>query len=73
MERVLEGIHCKTVLSYLDDVIVIGQTFEQKLEGLLEAFARFRDAYLNLCPPKMMSIPGDSLHGSHRECGWSPH
>ena len=38
MELVLKGLHWKICLIYLDDVIVIGRTFEEELERLKEVF-----------------------------------
>ena len=36
MEKVFRGLHWKTLLLYLDDVIVIGTSFEQHCERLVE-------------------------------------
>ena len=38
MELVLKGLHWKICLIYLDDVIVVGRTFEEELERLKEVF-----------------------------------
>ena len=52
MEAVLGGLHWNSLLVYLDDVIVFGQTFEQELERLQEVLERFRGANLKLNPKK---------------------
>ena len=52
MEKVLRGLHWRTVLIYLDDVVVFSQTVEQHLERLEEVFIRLRSAKLKLKPRK---------------------
>ena len=52
MEKVLRGLHWKTCLIYLDDVIVFSSTFEEALERLDTVFARFEAAGLKLNPSK---------------------
>ena len=52
MEVVLKGLHWKICLIYLDDVIVMGRTFEEKLQLLKEVFERLARAGLKLKPKK---------------------
>jgi hypothetical protein len=52
MELVLNGLTWRTVLVYLDDVIVLGRRFDDHLENLREVFLRFRNANLKLKPVK---------------------
>ena len=52
MESVLAGMHWRTLLVYLDDVIVFGNTFEEELQRLEEVFHRMRSANLKLNPRK---------------------
>ena len=52
MQNVLNGLLFKTVLCYIDDVLVMSQTFDQHLEHLSEVFQRFREARLRLHPKK---------------------
>ena len=52
MELVLKGFHWKICLIYLDDVIVIGRTFEEELERLEQVFERLAWAGLKLKPKK---------------------
>ena len=52
MQLVLRGLHWDSVLVYLDDVIVFGRTFDEKLNRLRDVFDRLRDAGLKLRPDK---------------------
>ena len=52
MEAVLRGLHWKTLLTYLDDVIVFAQDLEQHCERLSQVFERLRGANLKLKPSK---------------------
>ena len=52
MELVLRGLSWKTCLVYLDDVIVIGRTFEEHLKNLEDVFRRLRNANLQLSTKK---------------------
>ena len=52
MERVLHGLHWKSLLLYLDDVIVISPDFETRVTSLSEVLECFRAAGLKLKPEK---------------------
>ena len=52
MERVLSGLHWKTLLVYLDDIITFGRTVPETISRLEEVFQRLRDAGLKLKPSK---------------------
>ena len=52
MDLLLAGLKWNICLVYLDDVIVVGSTFEEHLFRLREVFQRFRDAGLKLKPNK---------------------
>ena len=52
MEQVLKGLQWKSLLLYLDDVIVFSPDFETHLDRLGTVFARFRQANLKLKPSK---------------------
>ena len=52
MEVVLAGLHWKICLIYLDDIIVIGKTFEDMINNLDCVFKRFEDSGLKLKPGK---------------------
>jgi hypothetical protein len=52
MERVSHGLHWKTLLLYLDDIIVIAPDFETHLQRLTEVLRRLQQAGLKLKPSK---------------------
>ncbi|XP_067647345.1 retrovirus-related Pol polyprotein from transposon 17.6 isoform X4 [Eurosta solidaginis] len=52
MDQVLKGLHWKTCLVYLDDIIVLGKNFDEHLRNLEEVFQRIAGAGLKLSPKK---------------------
>jgi hypothetical protein len=52
METVLRGLTYDLCLVYLDDVIVIGNTFQEHILNLRKVIERFREARLKLNPVK---------------------
>lgn len=52
MDKVLHGLTFKSVLCYLDDVLICYETFDQHIKDLQEVFDRFRTAGLKLQPSK---------------------
>lgn len=52
MERVLLGIHWKSLLLYLDDIIIIAPYFQTHLQQLEEMFQRLNQAGLKPKPTK---------------------
>ncbi len=52
MELVLRGLHWTTCVIYLDDIICMGQNFEDHLKNLTDILTRFRQAGLKLNPKK---------------------
>ncbi len=48
MERVLSGVHLKTALVYLDDIVVFGETVPELKQRLEEVFRKIHDAGLKL-------------------------
>ena len=52
MNLVMRGLTWKTVLAFLDDVIVLGTSFPEHLMNLREALLRFRQYGLKLKPRK---------------------
>ena len=48
MERVMKGLHWRTLLLYLDDVVVFAPDFNTHLERLDEVFSRLESAHLKL-------------------------
>jgi hypothetical protein len=52
MESVLRGLNWKTLLIYIDNIIVYSKTWDLHLKHLEEVFLRFRKANLKLHPRK---------------------
>ena len=52
MERVLKGLHWRTCLVYLDDIIVMGKNFDEHLVNLGQVLERIQAAGLKLSPKK---------------------
>ena len=52
MERVLAGLHWKTCLIYIDDIIVFSHTFEVHLVRLHQVLTRLKETKLKMSPTK---------------------
>ena len=52
MDSVLAGLHWKTCLVYIDDIIVVGKSFDEHLCNLQAVLERLRRAGLKLHPRK---------------------
>ena len=52
MEKVLRSLQWELCLVYLDDIILVGETFERALDNLETVFERLRAAGLKLKPKK---------------------
>ncbi|GBM68306.1 Transposon Ty3-I Gag-Pol polyprotein [Araneus ventricosus] len=52
METVLRGLSSEACLVYLDDIIIVGRTFEEHLNNLRKVFQRLQKANLKLSPKK---------------------
>ena len=52
MNRILKGMVWKNVFAYLDDVIVLGKTFQDHIDNLRETLDRFRTHKTKLKPRK---------------------
>ena len=52
MEKVLRGLQWETCLVYLDNIIVLGRTFDEALGNLATIFSRLQYAGLKLKPKK---------------------
>ena len=57
METVLRGLQWKTLLVYLDDVIIFSKDFKSHLERLEEVLLRFEEANLKLKAKKCHFLP----------------
>lgn len=49
---ILRGLTWKTILAFLDDILVLGKTFEEHIKNLAEALERFRQYGMKLKPRK---------------------
>jgi len=52
MEAVLVGLARDVCVVYLDDILVMGKTFQEHIVNLSKVFARLREAGLRLKPIK---------------------
>lgn len=58
MDVVLTGLQWSTCLVYIDDVVIMGETFEEHLQHLRKVLQRLKDRGLMLQPVK--------CHQAHR-------
>ena len=65
MERVLIGLHWKTCLVFLDDIIVMVKSFESHLANLEEVFKRIASAGLKLNPKKCSFLQNELKYLGH--------
>jgi len=65
MESVLRGLTYEACLVYLDDVIVIGRTFQEQLENTRKMFQRLWEAHLILNPEKCQLFRKEVRYLSH--------
>ena len=61
VDTMLRGIQYTTVLAYIDDIIVIGQTVTECRENLVEVLDRIRKAKLKLKPSKSCLLPLEEI------------
>ena len=52
MDSVLAGLHWRNCLVYIDDIVVIGKSFDEHLCNLQQVLKRLRQAGLKLQPHK---------------------
>ncbi|GBM15589.1 Transposon Ty3-I Gag-Pol polyprotein [Araneus ventricosus] len=52
METVLRGLTSEACLVYLDDIIIVGRTFQEHLNNIRKVFQRLQKATLKLSPKK---------------------
>jgi len=62
MEQVLSCLHWKTLLIYLNDIILIFPNFDTHVSWLREVFNRFRAAGLMLKPSKCALLQPEVKH-----------
>ena len=65
MELLMKGLQWKTLILYLDDIIVLGSTFEEHLERLNEVLSRLGQAGLKLKPSKCNLVKSEVCYLGH--------
>jgi len=65
MKQVLNGLHWKTLLIYLNDVIVISPDFDTYVSRLTDIFDRLRAAGLKLKPSKCVLLQQEVKYLGH--------
>ena len=65
MEMVLRGLQWKTLLIYLDDIIIISSNVEEHFKRLEEVFERLKEAGLKLKPSKCHLFKEEVLFLGH--------
>ena len=56
MDKVLSGLKWYSYLVYTDDIVVVGDSFENHLYNLVGALKRLRKAGLKVKPPKCSHV-----------------
>ena len=65
MEKVCHELHRRTLLLYLDDVIVIAPDFSTHMDRLRQVFQHFRPANLKLKPSKCSLFQSEVRYLGH--------
>ncbi|GBN06476.1 Retrovirus-related Pol polyprotein from transposon 297 [Araneus ventricosus] len=65
METVLRGLSSEACLVYLDDIIIVGQTFEEHLNNFRKVFQRLQNANLKLNPKKCRFFQKEIVYLGH--------
>ena len=65
MEIVLSGLVRESCLAYLDDILVMGQTFEEHASNLAKVFSHLREAGLRLKPSKCHLVQTEVKYLGH--------
>ena len=65
MELVLKGLQWRTLLIYLDDIIIFSPDFNMHIKGLDEVFHRLSQAGLTLKPVKCSLFQPEVLFLGH--------
>ena len=65
MELVFRGLQWRTLLIYLDDIIILGRTMEENLDQLDEALGLLEEANLKLKPSKCKLLQREVLFLGH--------
>ena len=65
MDKVLKGLTFNKALCYLDDILVVSDSFDQHLRDLEEVFSRLRQANLKLGPKKCQFARSHCIFRGH--------
>ncbi|GBN80517.1 Retrovirus-related Pol polyprotein from transposon 17.6 [Araneus ventricosus] len=65
METVLRRLSSEACLVYLDDIIIVGRTFEEHLNILRKVFQRLQKANIKLSPKKCMFFQKEVTYLGH--------
>ena len=65
MDLVLAGLQMSHCLVYVDDVIVMGRSFQEHLRNLCQVFERLREAGLTLKPTKCVFFQTEVFYLGH--------
>ncbi|GBO17949.1 Retrovirus-related Pol polyprotein from transposon 297, partial [Araneus ventricosus] len=65
MEAVLRGLTSEVCLVYLDDIIIVGRTFEEYLNNIRKVFQRLQKSNLKLSPKKCRFFRKDVSYLGH--------
>ncbi|GBN28932.1 Retrovirus-related Pol polyprotein from transposon 297 [Araneus ventricosus] len=65
METVLRGLSSEACLVYLNDIIIVGRTFEEHLKNLRQVFQRLQKANLKLSPKKCRFFQKEDTYLGH--------
>ena len=61
METVFKGLNYRTLVVFIDDICIFGETFQQCLERFEEAMSRLRQAGLKLKPEKCVLFKPETI------------
>ena len=62
---VLRGLSWESVVSFLDDIVILGRSFEDHMKNMEQVLSRFRDFKLKLKPSKCELLKRHNFSGSH--------
>ena len=65
MEIIFHGLQCKSVVIFLDDIILCNDSFDSHLENLNEVLGRLTKAGLKLTPRKCHLLQQDVVFLGH--------
>ena len=63
---VLRGLAWKSVVSFLDDIVILGRSFEDHMKNMEQLLSRFQDFKLKLKPSKCELVKRDIIFLGHK-------